>query len=424
MTDERAADAPGRPWPVQTFVPFPTAPGLFFARTAARSPEFSANDAAHGERVLIGAAAGTDRDEVAVRARGELTERVGNVLAGRRAEAGGPGSVSGAYDALRRTGRPVLDPAAWPELRDQADALRTTELLWVPGESLTSGREALVPACAAYLAHRPPPNCAAPLSPGSTGLAAHRTRPEAGRHAALEVLERHLLWHAWYADGPCVTVPPTVGSDLPAPLRDTLAALGVTATFLVLPGPAHTACVVACLHGPDGAGQTFGARATRLTGARDGHVPRAAAEAACHEALMVRWSLGTTAARTAWQRLRAAGDNPPYGPLEHALHTYHRQNSLAHLLDGSTEPIPGGSQDRRTPRPPADELAHLAHTLADLTAEDVVLVDSTAPADRPSPGGVAAVVRLVVPGARRLPADERSQRTTGRARTWLPHPLG
>ncbi|MFE5586342.1 YcaO-like family protein [Kitasatospora sp. NPDC056531] len=420
MTRNRSDDEPGRPWPVQLFTPFPAAPGLVFARTAARSRAFAPNDAAHGARVLIGSAAGTDRADVAVRARGELAERVGNVLAGRRAEAGGHGSVTGSYDTLRRAGTPVLDPLSWPELRDAATALRSAELLWVPGESLTGGRETMVPACAVHLAHRPPPGCAAPLRPGSTGLAAHRTRAEAGRHAALEVLERHLLWHAWYADGPRTVPPPGAGPALSPQLQESLEALGVTATFVALPSRDGAVCVLACLHAPDGTGQTFGARAACPTDASGETVPRAAAESACHEALMVRWSLGTPAALDAWQRLRAADGEPPYGPLEHALHTYHRQDSLAHLLRGSTPLTPGP----RARRPHGGQPAHLAGILADLTEEDVVLVDTTPAAGRAALGGAEAVVRLVAPGARRLPADERAQRSPNRFRTLLPHPLG
>ncbi|GAA3162568.1 MULTISPECIES: YcaO-like family protein [Streptomyces] len=393
----------GRPWPVQTFVPFPAAPELVFARTAARSRTFSANDAANGSPVLIGSAAGTDRDEVAVRARGELAERVGNVLAARQAEAGGRGAVVGSYDALRRRGVPALDPLTWPELHGEAREVRAAELLWVPGEALGSGCEVLVPACAVYLAHRPPPGCAAPLRPGSTGLAAHRTRSAAGRHAALEVLERHLLWHAWYAEGPRTVA----DFALPPPLRNTLTALGTPATFVLLPGPAGTACVVACLHAPDGSGQTFGARAACYPSG-DG----AAAAAACHEALMVRWSLGTTAARAAWHRMRSADGDPPHGPLEHALHAYHRQNSLAHLLHRRSAP---------PPEPAGGQLHHPAEALADLTGNDVILVDTTAPQD---PDGPATVVRLVAPGARRLPADERVPHAPAGARTRLPHPLG
>ncbi|WP_369185194.1 YcaO-like family protein [Streptomyces sp. Y1] len=396
------------PWPVQTFEPYPAAPGLYFGRTAARSPAFSANDAAGGTSVLIGAAAGTDRAGVAVRARGELAERVGNVLAGRQAEAGGRvGGLVGSHDALRRAGAPVLDPAAWPELSDTAGELRAAELLWVPGQSLTGGGEVLVPACAVYLAHRPPSGCAAPLRPGSTGLAAHRSRPEAERHAALEVLERHLLWQAWYADGERTRPARPV---LAPPLLAALTALGAVAAFLVLPGPAGTSCVLACVHAPDGTGQTFGARATA------GPADDAAAQAACQEALMVRWSLGTPAARDAWRRMRATGGGaPPYGPLEHALYAFHRQDGLAHLRAGSTAAAPSRGGGR-----PAEP----ARALADLTGEDVVLVDTTAATGSRGPGGAEAVVRLVAPGARRLPADERPQRLPARARTRLPHPLG
>ncbi|MFE4515843.1 YcaO-like family protein [Kitasatospora sp. NPDC056783] len=423
MTRGPGDERPRRPWPVQTFEPFPAA-GLYFARTAARSPEFSASDAAHGAPVLIGSAAGTRRESVATRALGELAERVGNVLAGRQAEAGRRAAVLGAYDALRRGGAPVVDPLAWPELRGDDGGLRGAELLWVPGESLTTGREVLVPAYAVYLAHRPSSGGAAPLCPGSTGLAAHRTRREAERHAAFEVLERHLLWRSWYTDGPRAVPPPGAGPVLPPPVRDALAALGVLATFVVLPGPAGTGCVVACLHAPDGSAQSFGARATHLPGPDGETVPGAAAESACCEALMVRWSLGTAAARTAWQRLRASGGDLPYGPLEHALHAYHRQDSLAHLLTGSTALPSGPPRAPRRPERSGGERPHPAGVLADLTGNDVVLVDTTADTGGPGLGEAMTVVRVVAPGARRLPADERAQRPPAGARTRLPHPLG
>ncbi|MGW1071672.1 YcaO-like family protein [Streptomyces sp. NPDC002537] len=391
-----------RDWPVQTFQPFPDAPWFVLGRTAARSRAFTANEAAGGQPVIIGSAAGTDRADVVRRARGELLERTHSVLAGHRAR---ERAVVASYASLRRCGRPALDPWAWPELRPLAE-VREATLPWVVGESLTGGGQVLVPACAVYLAHRPPVGCPAPLRPGSTGLAAHLTAARAREHAVLEILERDLFWHAWYDDAPRLTPPG------PAPLGDelrrALAVLRLRERCLVLPGPGGTACVVACLRTDDGTRQSFGARAT----AGD---PASAAVSAVHEALMVRWSMGTASARAAWGRMRERGPGRlPSGPLEHALHAFHRQDSLAALLRGATAaPWP-------TAAPVAEGLPRL---LAERTGEDVVEVDSSAPG---AGYGEPAVVRVVAPGARRLPANEPDPAALprGTAGRRLPHPLG
>ncbi|MFD0267473.1 YcaO-like family protein [Streptomyces sp. NPDC127106] len=400
-------------WPVQLHRPFPGADRVVLGRVAAASRVFAVNDAAGGRRVLIGSAIGTDPADVERRARGELMERVHNVLSGHRPA---PGAVVASYGVLRRRGRPCLDPAAWHELR-RVPRVRDMMLAWVPGRSLTGAGEVLVPACAVHLAHRPPPDCGAPLRPGSTGLAAHPDRASARRHAVLEVLERDLLRHAWYAAAPRLA--PAGPAPLSEPLRQALTVLGMRERCLVLPGPAGTACVVACLHTPDGARQSFGCRATTGDLAP-------AADSAVHEALMVRWSMGTTSARSVWKRMREEPPSrPPSGPLEHALHTFHRQDSLAHLLSGALGgvwPAPGA------PAPPArtPHLA-LALALADRTEEDVVEVATTfSGAGATGIGGAGAgglvVVRVVAPGARRLPADEPAP-PDGSCHP-PPHPLG
>lgn len=391
-------------WPVQTLRPFPEAPWFVLGRTAARGSAFAANDAAGGRPVIIGSAAGTDRADVVRRARGELTERVHSVLAGHRAR---EGAVVASYASLRRQGRPALDPWAWPELRPLAEA-REVRLPWVTAESLTGGGHVLVPACAVYLAHRPPVGCPAPLRPGSTGLAAHLTAARAREHAMLEIIERDLFWHAWYDDAPRRTPPgpAPLGEDL----RRVLAVLGLRERCVVLPGPGSTACVVACLHTGDGTRQSFGARATAGDGAP-------AAVSAVLEALMVRWSMGTASAGVVWDRMREHGPSRlPSGPVEHALHSFHRQDSLTALLRGAvTEPWRTAARATM-----AEELPSL---LAERTGEDVVEVDSSAPG---AGYGEPVVVRVVAPGARRLPAREPDPATLpgGTARQRLPHPLG
>ncbi|GGP35139.1 YcaO-like family protein [Streptomyces abikoensis] len=401
-----SAGLPDRP--VQTQRPFPDAPWFVLGRTAARSSAFTANDAAGGQPVIIGSAAGTDPADVVRRARGELMERVHSVLAGHRAR---ESAVVASYASLRRRGRLALDPWAWPELRPLAE-VREATLPWVPGDSLTGGGRVLVPACAVYLAHRPPAGCPAPLRPGSTGLAAHLTAARAREHAMLEILERDLFWHAWYDDAPRRT--PTGPTPLGEDLRRVLAVLGLRERFLVLPGPGSVACVVACLHTDDGTRQTFGARATAGN-------PASAAVSAVREALMVRWSMGTASAAAVWDRMREHGPSrPPNGPLEHALHAFHRQDSLTALLRGAiTEPWPVADQ-AAVPAPVAEELPRL---LAERTGEDVVEVDSSAPG---AGFGEPVVVRVVAPGARRLPAKEPDPATSpgGTARRRLPHPLG
>ncbi|MGI5350628.1 hypothetical protein ACQEU8_20985 [Streptomyces sp. CA-250714] len=60
----------GEDWPVRVATLFSGTPGLLLAATAARSAAFARNDAAVGNRVLIGSAAGFDRTDVVARARG------------------------------------------------------------------------------------------------------------------------------------------------------------------------------------------------------------------------------------------------------------------------------------------------------------------------------------------------------------------
>ncbi|MFF4159748.1 YcaO-like family protein [Streptomyces sp. NPDC001678] len=399
-------------WPVQTVRPFPDAPGFVLGRTAARSNAFMANDAAGGQPVIIGSAAGTDRADVVRRARGELMERVHSVLAGHRAR---ERAVVASYASLRRRGRPALDPWAWPELRPLAE-VREATLPWVPADSLTGGGQVLVPACAVYLAHRPPAGCPAPLRPGSTGLAAHLTAARAREHAMLEILERDLFWHAWYDNALRRT--PSGPAPLGENLRRVLAVLGLRERCLVLPGPGSTACVVACLHTDDGTRQSFGARATSGD-------PAAAAVSAVREALMVRWSMGTASAGAVWDRMREHGPSrPPNGPLEHALHAFHRQDSLTALLRGAiTAPWPTAARAQGRARPQAPAASALPRLLAERTGEDVVEVDSSVPG---AGYGDPVVVRVVAPGARRLPAKEPDLATSpgGTARQRLPHPLG
>lgn len=391
-------------WPVQVLPLFPEAPWLVLGRTAARSGAFTENDAAGGRPVIIGSTVGTDRPDVVQRARGELMERVHCVLAGHRAR---DSAVIASYASLRRQGRPALDPWAWPELRYLADA-RETVLPWVAGESLSHAGQVLVPACAVYLAHRPPHGCPAPLRPGSTGLAAHRTTAQAREHAVLEVLERDLFWHAWYDDAPCVA--PLGPAPLGEELRRVLDVLGLRERCLLLPGPEGAMCVVACLHAEDGTRQSFGARAVA------GDPVPAVAFAVC-EALMVRWSMGTASAGAAWARMREHGPRrQPRGPLEHALHTFHRQDSLAPLLQGATcEPWPAHA--------PAAVTREVPRLLAERTGEDVVAVDTSVSG---AGYGEPVVVRVVAPGARRLPVTEPAPAAPpgGTAPRRLPHPLG
>ncbi|MFE0380738.1 YcaO-like family protein [Streptomyces inhibens] len=395
-----AARAVPTTWHPQVFEPFPGESRLLFGRVAARSPQFDATASAGGQRVLIGSAAGTEAAEVAVRARGELLERLGNVLAGRAAEASA--ALVATYAALRRRRAPALDPAPW-----SGPEGRTARQLWVTGRSLLSGTEILVPAALAFLQHRPPAGCTAPVRVGSTGLAAHPDRSTAVEHAAWEILERDLLRRSWQAPAEHPPAAAGVLGELPLPLSRVCERLGLHATALTLPAPG--ACVVAvCLHTPDGREQTFGARCGPATHRAD-LLARAA-----YEALMVRWSMSTPAAHRASQRVALTGT--PASAVEHALWTYHGgQDALARWLHHGP-PAP------ETPR--VDPMASLASVdpmaavdpvrlLAEHTADDVLALD-TAPAELREEQ--MAVVRLLSPGARPLP----SVATPGTP----PHPFG
>ena len=377
---------------VEVFRPFGACPDIVMARAAARSSAFGPMEAAGGMAVVVGSAAGADEGDVARRARNELVERVSNILAGRAAERA-PAIVT-TFAKLRRAQAAALDPAAW---QPAIAGIRDAPMLWVAGRSLVDGGDVLVPAGAAFLRHEPPPGCRVTLRAGSAGVAAHATEPLAIRHALLEILERDLIARSWYADGPAHVVD-TSSQRWPAPLGAALEALELRASTLLLGGPARSACLVTCLHTRQRAGQTFGARCLPGAGDRSAGFQRAA-----YEALMVRWSMETPVAQRAWEGLRRRA--PPVLPrdaVEHALWTFHEQDSLGHWLSKATAPAVGDEP------PPQD----LAAVVAGHSGEDVVAVDCTAPGS----GAGAVVVRVVAPGARRLPATARAGD--------LPHPFG
>ncbi|WP_431045826.1 YcaO-like family protein [Streptomyces sp. P1-3] len=385
--------ATGSAWTPQIFQPFPAEPAVRFGRVAARSPLFGATSSAGGDRVLIGGAAGSDAGEVAVRARGELLERMGNVLAARAAEASA--SLVATHDELRRRRAPALDPAPWcgPEGR-------AARQLWVAGRSLLTDAEVLIPAGLAFLQHRPPQGCVAPARAGSTGLAAHPDRSKAVDHAAWEILERDQLRRSWHApvDHPPAAHPAL--DRLPPPVRRVCEHLGLRATALTLPAPG-VLTVAVCLHTPDRREQTFGARC-----GPPAHRAELLARAA-HEALMVRWSMTTPVAHRARERLASTGT--PVSAVDHALWTYHgSQDALGYWLRGEAPPP---RQPRGRQVAPADPV----RLLAELTAQDVLAVDTT-PGDLRDEA--TAVVRLVAPGARPLPS------TTHPGAGVPPHPFG
>ncbi|MCX5379739.1 YcaO-like family protein [Streptomyces sp. NBC_00091] len=366
-------------WAPQVFAPYPQQPDLLFARVAARSAAFETTSAAGGAPVLVGSAAGHDRDQVTLGARGELLERLGNVMAGREAEAAA--ELVGTREELRREGIPAVEPQV------RADTRR----LWVRGRTVR-GAEVFVPAGAAFLHHRPPPGCDAAQSSGSTGLAAHPDVMSAARHAAWEVLERDLIRRSWYG---LADRPPSLLPFAPPPaLAGFLRSSGLTATAFGVPAPAGCACVVVCLHRPDGTGQAFGARC----GPADN--VGALAEKAAYEAVMVRWSMRTRVARRAWDEWH--GTSPPVTAVQHALWTYHRQDSLG-LWD--VRPVPELRPGSGVRTDPLDVLA--GHT-----GRDVILVESTS---APAREAGVRVVRLLAPGALPLPSA---------GHTGHPHPFG
>jgi ribosomal protein S12 methylthiotransferase accessory factor len=235
------------------------------------------------------------------------------------------------------------------------------------------------------------------------------------RHALLEILERDLLWRAWYAFADLLRVPST--QLLPATLRRTLQELALEATVLVVPGPAQTACVAVCVHTGSGHEQSFGARAAA---GRDPLTLGAAAEVAAYEALMVRWSMRSPVAEQAWHTMRArSGPDTPRNMLEHAVLAFHRPEALGFWLDRSVPAptIPAG------PHAAAQLDEHqLARVLAEHTGAEIVAVDTTI-AEVAAEGG--CVIRVVAAGARQLPNDERAVIPPDPVRQRaLPHPFG
>jgi ribosomal protein S12 methylthiotransferase accessory factor len=298
----------------------------------------------------------------------------------------------------------ALDPACWREPGDPA-ALRRVPLLWVPGESLLTHREVLVPAGAAFLHHRPPPGCCVVSRAGSTGISAHPSPTAAVRHSLLEVLERDLVWRSWYGSGPVTVLPEP---PLDPPLEKVADGLGARATALILPGPGTTAGVVLCLHTEGEREQSFGARC--VADRRDATLRHGMAVAA-YEALMVRWSMGTAVAGRAGEKLgRETSALSPRGAVEHAVAAFRSGSSLTHWRAKATTDQEAGVVPTGTAPEP-----DLAYLLAEHTGEEVVAVDTTTPGARAA--GVT-VVRVVAPGARSLPATEPAG--SGHP----PHPFG
>ncbi|MGH8899333.1 MAG: YcaO-like family protein [Egibacteraceae bacterium] len=421
------------------FRPFAERHPVVFGRVAARSEAFAPTCASGGAPVVIGCAAGSSAEAVIPRARGELTERVSNILAGRAAES--EGRVMTTFAELRRAGAAALDPAAWPEL-EAATELRQARMLWVTGTSLISHDEVLVPASAVFLRHRPPPGCALMLRAGSAGVSAHLSWKTAVCHALLEVLERDLISGSWYGtDGDALALRRPALSPL---LGQALDELGLQPTVLVLPGPdastasrpnspapaggpANAVCVVVCLHTAERRQQSFGARGVLV--ASDVSL-FGGAEVAAYEALMVRWSMGTPVARRAWQDMQGSSLlTLPRGALEHALWTFHRQDSLGRWLAKAaaakerTAMVDGWTAPETTKPDATVDERRLARLLAEHTGQDVVVVDTPAP--KVCADGLT-VVRVVASGARRLPSDERTvplSHGTDRHNP-LPHPFG
>lgn len=385
-------------WRVEVFAPFPDSAQVVFGRVAARSAAFGPTSASGGAPVLIGSAAGHDPRDVAVRARGELLERMSNVLAGRAAEAAG--TVVATFEQLRRRREPAVDPVHWggPQTREACQ-------LWVAGRSLLTGAKTLIPAGVAFVHHRPPTGCQAVARAGSTGVAAHPDAGAAADHATWEIFERDLVRRSWYVGGSAPTV---VSGDpgLPAALEQLLERLGLRLTILRIPAPVAVGCIVACLHTRDGDRQSFGARCGPVGARRQG------VEKAGYEALMVRWSMSTPVARSAWRQW--AGGTAPRTAVEHALWALHRQDSLRLWLD---RPDSAGGLPLPDARPELPEQARCspARLLGSHTGEDVIAVDTTV-AQAHAEG--VAVVRVVAPGAYPLPTGRHGD-TSG-----LPHPFG
>lgn len=396
---------PAPSWTPQVFAPYAAWPRVVLARVAARSPQFDAVCAAGDRPILVGSAAGHDPDQVATSARGELLERMGNILAGRAAES--DAAVVATHAELRRKGIPALDPAelATDGGTSAPDDTRGARRLWVLGRSLRSGADVHVPAGAVFLHHRAPTGCDPGPGAGSTGLAAHPDAQAATQHAAWEVLERDLVRGSWYGllPGPDVAA----SARLPEPLAELLAGTGAMATVLDLPAPAGARCVAVALHSADGTGQAFGARC----GPDSGDIGPLT-EKAAYEALMVRWSMNTAVAEATWARWR--GEGPPDSAVKHALWAFHRQDSLR--LWTARAPR---SRVRREPAPRGPGRAGTA-VLSEHTGRDLVVVDTT--------GGPAAtlgstVVRVVAPGAHALPTGPAGERGLPLA-PGRPHPFG
>ena len=377
-------------WPVSVTVPYPEVPDLVFGRSAARSEQFGGTAAAGGAPVVIGSAAGRTEADVTARARGEVLERAGNIVSGRRAES--QAQVVGSFAELSRRGIPLLDPASLP--RGEMDA-RAASMMWVRGRSEITGEEVFVPAGAVYLRHRAPTGCVAGVRAGSTGLAAHPEPAAALAHAAREILERDALVRTWYGEPDSILI--DEGVPVAGPVAEICRALGLAASMWTVEHDGDPRCLIACVASISGGGQAFGARC----GDPD---DQTAVQAAVYEALMVRWSMTTPAADRARRALLERRDGPRNG-IEHAVHAFDTGYASSYLARRASGRHSSG------PRPveASDPLAQLH----DATGADVVSVDTS-----PRELDGVSVVRLVAPGTRQLPGREPAGLCVP------PHPFG
>jgi len=368
--------------------------------------------------MLTGAAFGLADGDVRRRAFAELVERLSAFEAAFERPLHAVDSVE---EARPRLAAPIVAPSALqhfdprqrlpPYIDRSPDAgLRTL----VEGFELRTGAAVLVPALAAFLTWRPPPEETLFLWPGATGLAAGRAAEEAIRRGLLEVIERDACMLLWRVRGAPRRLLPS--SLAPEPLREVCSTLGLSVELYGVRTGRLPGTVIAALSTSRGDHLTCGSAC--------GGFDASTAGKALSEALALQWT-----ARSFTDDAVMASALPETS-LAHVLRAFWDGSSvLANLRSDAT---PAGA---KTEAEGPGSLADLVIAAEEVFACPVIVVDVTSRAARSSGWYVA---RVIVPGALPRESDARVAHLGGpRLRSLLgsepldspaletaPHPFG
>ncbi|MFF4607314.1 YcaO-like family protein [Streptomyces sp. NPDC001339] len=286
-------------------------------------------------------------------------------------------------EAIDPRGLPLGSANEYAEQRRYAPFDPDVEIDWVPGRSLTTGRQRYVPACAVYLPYRFPRAHKPWFDPISTGLAAGGSYYHAVLGGLMESVERDATLVFWENR---LTLPSLDLTRLPdGPARrivERISAQGATVSAKDLTTDLGIPAVAVRF------AERTAQRPVVIHAARAGLDPHAALLGALEEACLCRTGAGI------WLE---EAEIPPADAALSSLSEFclyycapERQHHLAFWDDGPLNPLP----DARPAGTPRDDVAEAVRRLAD-RGHETIAVDIT-PIDVAECG--VTVVRTVIPG--------------------------